>query len=287
MSGERLHIAILGLGIIGGSLAYALQGFQNCVITGYAPTERTRVAAKKAGAIHNAADNVLDAVKDADLVIFASSPETILKNMEIVLPILRPGTMITEICGVKKEIFDFLSIHLPSEIHYIGLHPMAGKEVGGFSNADPALFQNAGFIIVTPEEPEKTSQAYLSLLQQLSHYVGAGRVVINTAQEHDLLIAYSSDLMHIAATGLCVSYPENLTMAHTAGAFRDCTRIANIDADLWTELLLDNGENIIPVLDTYIQNLIAFSSALKEHDAQQLHCLLQQASENKRKILTL
>jgi prephenate dehydrogenase len=279
-----LKISIIGLGLIGGSLAKALKGFGS-EICGCDIDKDVLRSALESKAIDRAEKKPRDAVSGADLIIFASSPETVIRNMS---ECLREGTgahndgpVVTEICGVKKEIIEFVEKNLP-DINYAGLHPMAGKEVGGFINSDAELFKDAGFIII----PSKNSNAKtLRLLTELSLYVGAGRIVTNDPETHDKVIAYTSDLPHIVATAMCRDFPPEITMAHTAGAFRGTTRVAKIDAALWRELLLRNAQNIIPFLETYINNLSKVNDALKNQDGEFIYEFLKSSSENKVKIL--
>lgn len=284
MQKSGFNIAIIGLGLMGGSLAYALHGFKDGTVTGFDTDIATLKLALEREAIGRAAASLREAVTGADLTIFCSSPNSIIKNMRQSLPYFKQDSVVTDICGIKKDILAFVRENFPPHIDYVGLHPMAGKEVSGFENADTELFKNAGFILVLSDNCKESS---VGLLKELSSYVGAGRIAINHADDHDALIAYTSDLMHIAATALCADYPENITMAHAAGAFRDCTRIACIDADLWTELLIGNSGNIVPYLSGYIQNLTAFRNALKSGDKEFIHAFLRKASDNKAKMLTL
>ena len=284
MAKYRYTTAIIGLGLMGGSLAYALRGFQDGLITGYDTDRDVMRRALRLGAIDCAAETLEQAVGDADLVMYCSSPQSIQTNMLHSFPHLKPGAVVSDICGVKKDILALAAEHLPPHIHYVGLHPMAGKEVGGFDNAEARLFKGAGFILVLPEN---CAQSAIDMLTALSRYVGAGRVVVNHANEHDAIIAYSSDLMHISAAALCADYPPSITMAHTAGAFRDCTRIAKIDAALWTELLSANAYNILPELKRYIATLERYAEALQSGDQTTLYEMLETANQNKASILSL
>ena len=278
------NVSIVGLGLMGGSLAFALRGFRDCRITGYDIDAGVAAAALERGAVDGVAESLRQAAEDADLTVFCSGPRTILENMRSCAGVFKEGSVVTDICGIKHDILAYVDGDMRSRADYVGLHPMAGKEVGGFCNADPAIFKGAGFIIVTPGKYRPES---VELLRELSEYAGAGRVVINRAGEHDRLIAYTSDLMHISATALCHGYPEDMTMAHTAGAFRDCTRIADIDAGLWAELLAGNADNITPFLDGYISALTGVRDALARNDRAFLYEFLDRAAQNKRKIKTL
>ncbi|MCL2084432.1 MAG: prephenate dehydrogenase/arogenate dehydrogenase family protein [Oscillospiraceae bacterium] len=278
------QISVIGLGLMGGSLAFALRGFRDCRITGYDLDASVAAAALERGAIDRAAASPREAADGASLTLFCSSPHTIIENMRMCIPIFKKGSVVSDICGIKRDIFAFAERHMPPHADYVGTHPMAGKEVGGFVNADPRIFAGAGFIL-TPSERCRPESA--ELLREAALYAGAGRVVINRAGEHDRLIAYTSDLMHISAAALCADFPPDMTMAHTAGAFRDCTRIADIDAELWTELLTENADNIKPFLDAYISALTDVKSALARDDRVFLNSFLSRAARNKRRIKTL
>lgn len=284
MTDRDFNVAIIGLGLIGGSLAYALRGFRSCRLTGFDIDDNVLYRARQKGALDRCAGSLEEAVTGADLAIFCSSPHSVIQNMRYCLPFFKSGAVVTEICGVKRDILTFVETTFPDHLHYIGLHPMAGKEVSGFANAEGTLFRNAGFIIVPPASYH---QQALELIEELAHYVGAGRVAVNGADEHDAIIAYTSDLMHIAATSLCHDFPANMTMAHTAAAFRDCTRIANVDATLWTELLLENAANIIPHLGRYIENLTNFQAALQSRDQEFIQQFLERATDHKKQIVKL
>ncbi|GHU71156.1 prephenate dehydrogenase [Clostridia bacterium] len=286
-----MRIAVLGLGLIGGSLAYALEGFSDARRVGFDPDETTRAQALERGAVDEVVITPEECVRDADLVIYASSPHTIMENMRRTFPLLNDNCIVTEICGVKREMAEFVSGILPSGVGYCGLHPMAGREVGGFVNADKNLFRGAGFILVPASDAEvdEPMKNAVELLTALCQHVGAGRIVVNNPDIHDSIIAYTSDLMHISAAALCDEFMPDMTLAHTAGAFRDCTRVARIDADLWTELLLDNRELILPHLTRYIDTLTRYADALGlagQTDAAALHTLLARSAVNKVEILT-
>ena len=281
---KRFKISIIGLGLMGGSFAYALRDFNNCEITGFDINEETMKKALSANAADKLAGNVKEAVCDAELVIFCTPPHNIVKDITENIKHFKNNSVVTEICGVKREIYSKIIPILPENIDFVGIHPMAGKEVGGFANSDKSIFQGAGFVIVSHE---KCKSASVNLLEDISSYVGAGRICVNNAEEHDNIIAYTSDLMHISAAALCKSYPQNMTLTHTAGAFRDCTRIADIDAELWTELCLNNSGNILPYLQKYIDNLTEFRTALESGDEKFINKFLADASENKKGIKKL
>lgn len=275
--------AVIGLGIIGGSMAYALKGFHGNVIFGFDADKETLCLAKERGAVDVAADNAAEAIKDADLIIIATYPDSIAAIVKDNLKSFKRGAVITDICGVKTRISEEIEEVLPEGVSYVGSHPMAGKEVEGFVNAEAAIFKNCGFIIT----PSKSStDDGIKLIYEMAEYMGASRIAVNTPKEHDEIIAYTSDLMHIAACGLCLDFNDKMNLAYTAGAFRDCTRIALINPKLWTELFMENPNQISIELSRFIDSLNRFKDALDNRDDKQLYSLLEKVRENKIDILS-
>ncbi|MBO5364724.1 MAG: prephenate dehydrogenase/arogenate dehydrogenase family protein [Clostridia bacterium] len=271
-------IAVIGMGLIGGSLTYALRGFRNAEIVGCDIDAKTREMAIKEKAVSFATGNPAEAISGADLVILCTYPTLIPKILRENRDCLKPGAVVTDVCGIKRNIAKEICQSLPDGVDYVGGHPMAGTENSGFSYATPELFWMTGFI-VTPMPDAKASS--IALVKEMAHYIGATRITQATFEEHDGVIAYTSDLMHIAAAGLCLDFHPNMNRAYTAGAFRDCTRIAKINPDLWTELFLDNKENVVAEIDRYLRSLNRIRNAIQEENAGELHSLLETVARNK------
>ncbi len=271
-------IAVIGLGLIGGSLSYALRGFRNAEIVGCDINPKTREDAVKKKAVHVATENPAEAISGADLVILCTYPKQIPGILRENRRCLKPGAVVSDVCGIKSKIAEEICEILPDGVDYVGGHPMAGTENSGFDYATAELFWMTGFI-VTPMSGAKESS--VSLIKEMAHYIGATRITEASFQEHDGVIAYTSDLMHIAAAGLCLDYHPNMNRAYTAGAFRDCTRIAKINPALWTELFLDNKENVVVEIDRYLESLNRIRDAIQREDAKTLHQLLATVAENK------
>ncbi len=273
-------ISIIGLGLIGGSIAYGLKDYGE--ITGFDTKESVLKKAVEKAAVHKVCNNPREAVSDADIVILCIYPESIYGFLKENMPYMKPGAVITDVCGVKAGLYKQLSEIIPATLDYVGIHPMAGKEVDGFDNADPAIFKNTGFLIIPTEnsKPENIEE-----MKNIATHLGATKIAVTSAGEHDDIIAYTSDLMHISAACLCMDYHEKMTPAFTAGAYRDCTRIARINPQLWTELLLSNRDFINMHLKKYINNLNAVLEALETQNASQLYKLLERSDKNKEEML--
>lgn len=268
---------------MGGSLAYALSGFHGCRISGFDTDAGVMNDALSRGAIDEACASARLAAENADLTILCLYPAAILRSLEELSCSFKPGSVVTEIGGLKRTVCALAERVIPCGVEYVGIHPMAGKETGGFVNADKAIFLNSGFI-VTP--CASTGEAAVVLMLELASHIGASRVCVSSAEEHDELIGYTSGLMHASAACLCMDYPERFTLAHAAGAYRDCTRIANINPELWTELLSENGEYLLRHLDKYIGNLTRMRDALAAENRPEIYNLLARAGENKRMMIS-
>jgi len=275
-------VAILGLGLMGGSLGYALRGFRGCLRLGYDIDPDVTRRALDAGAVDETCVDEAEAVSQADLSILCMSPAGIIDCISRLRGFFRPGSTVTEIGGVKEYISFAAEKFLPETVQYIGIHPMAGKELSGFSQADAAIFVNSGFLIVPPA---RTSSETVELMQELADHIGASRVTVTDVTAHDRIIAWSSALMHLSAFALCHGIPENYTGAFGAGALRDATRVASSDPTLWTELFLDNRAWLLSALDGYVEELAKFRAALNDEDEEVLYKLLKNANEMKKILL--
>ena len=275
-------IAVIGLGLMGASLAGALRGFRRARIAGSDIREDICRKALEHGIVDEASALPADSIKDADLVIFCVYAHNIPRLIEENLASFAHSPVISDICGVKSGLYAKLRGILPAGADYVGIHPMAGGERDGFENANPSIYKNSGMIIcpLPGTKPES-----VELMRELAEYVGATRLAVTSPKEHASIIAYTSDLMHIASAGLCMEYHPGLTAAFTAGAFRDCTRIADINADAWTELLLDNKTRTLERLDEYIDSLRKVRGAMAASDKNELRALLERAGKNKREML--
>lgn len=271
-------IAVIGLGIIGGSTAYALRGFRSGTVVGCDTNAETREMALNSGAVSETYENAGDAIENADLIVLATYPDGIVKTVAENKDRFKKGAVITDVCGVKTAISAEMAKALPDGVDYVGGHPMAGKEVDGFANASADMFEDCGFII-TPIEGSRTES--VELVREMAEYIGAARIAVAEPELHDSTIAYTSDLMHIAASALCLDFHENMSLAYTAGAFRDCTRIALINPQLWTELFMANAQNTVAEIDKFINSLSQLRDSIADGDEERLCGLLTRVRENK------
>ncbi|MDR3674293.1 MAG: prephenate dehydrogenase/arogenate dehydrogenase family protein [Acidobacteriota bacterium] len=252
-------VAIVGLGLLGGSLGLALKkaGFAGRIV-GYARRAGTRDQALRAGAIDEAFTDVTEAVRGADLVILATPVAVILDQLPRLQPHLSPQALITDVGSTKRRICK-LAAELYSEAPlFLGGHPMAGKERSGLENADARLFKNARYVL-TPIKQEHLNDARVQAFRRLVTAIGARPLTTDPAT-HDLAVAYLSHLPQLLSSGLASLVEEKhtnegLTLEVAASGFRDVTRLADSPYSIWRDICLTNTENIQMALDALIQKL--------------------------------
>jgi prephenate dehydrogenase len=276
-------VAVIGLGLMGGSLGYALRGFAGTRV-GYDRDPSVRRAALDASAVDAAADTPEQAIARAGLTVFCTPPAQIRADIERFAGLFRRGSVVTELGGLKRETARLAESVLPPDVDYAGIHPMAGRELSGFGNADGNLFRGTGFLI-TPVP--RTKPETVEKLRNLARHIGADKIAVVGAEEHDRIIAYTSDLMHVAAFGLTLDYEPGSGGAFRAGAFRDCTRVARSDPELWAALLSQNRDMLLPRLRTYLDGLNGVYTALESADEDALRDLLTKAQMGKKELEAL
>lgn len=272
-------LVIVGLGLIGGSLAMAARGFEGYQVIGVDVSEPTLRFADQ----HGVADVVTgddSVIRQADVTFLCLHPGGILRFLEEHRNDFKPGSLVADVCGVKTAVMEAARC-LPPEVDFIGCHPMAGKETSGIEHADAALFHRAHFIL-TPR-PEST-QAHLDLLAQLALHIGCRDVVNTTPERHDAIIAYTSQVMHIMAVAVCDDPGLFDCQGFEGGSFRDCTRVAALDVPLWTQLFSLNAPALTRVIRTLEENLRSYRQVIEQGDTQALHDKLAVSAHRKRRM---
>lgn len=258
-------IAVIGMGIIGGSIAGALTraGF---AVDGVSRSEASVEYAIKAGYIRKCAKDI----SDYDVVFIAVPPKATLDYLQNGK--FKDGALVTDICGVK-EILEKAVYAQKRNYRYVGIHPMAGKETSGISSATPTLFENANLVITHAKQTRRTD---VDEIKKYATAMGFGKIVECTASEHDKKIALTSQLAHIVSNAYVKSDEVVGCDGFTGGSFQDMTRIAGVDEKVWTPLYACNRNNIIKELDGLIANLSQYRDALVEQDDQKLSELLKE-----------
>lgn len=277
-----MKTAILGLGLIGGSVARRLRGFHNCKISAYNRSIESLNTALRDGVIDEGCQNPADAIRDADLIILCLYPQL---NVDIIknnAEYLKKGAVITDVSGVKGFMIKELAKILPDDVDFVGAHPMAGREVGGYKSSTDTLFDKASFII-TPTERNKPES--VALIRELAEYIGCANVVTTTPEEHDAIIAYTSQLMHVVAVALCDNPMIERSTFFSAGSLRDCTRVAKINEVMWSELFLENKTELVKRIREMEASLEKIANAINNGDRAELEKIMKHACEQKIKWL--
>lgn len=275
-----MKIGIVGLGLIGGSLAKALKFHTDHTVLGWNRTAEVVLKAKLLGAIDG---ELTDAqIADCDMLICALYPQLTVDFVLKYAPTLKKGAIVLDACGVKRVICKPLTA--AAKMHgfvFYGGHPMAGLHKSGFSHTNVDMFKNASMILVPPDDADI---AQLAMLKDLFLSIGFTNIQMTTAEEHDRIIAYTSQLAHIVSNAYVKSPEAQVHSGFSAGSYKDLTRVAELNADMWTELFLENGDNLLFEVEGIITNLQAYADALRNRDAETLHALLKAGSDRKQQI---
>lgn len=276
------NITVVGLGLIGGAFAMALKELKPKNLWGIDIDKITLETAESMGIIDKGYINVKVPLKDSDIVIIALYPNLTEKFIKDNNEFFKSGAIITDCAGIKATLVENVNAFIREDIDFIGGHPMAGKESKGLACASKDIFYNANYIL-TPTKRNKTKN--LNILECIIKRIGCKNVVKVNPREHDTMIAYTSHLPHIIAAALVNSdgLPV-ITEKFIAGGFRDVTRIADSNALLWTELLMNNSDNVINKLEIFEKNIKVIKNALIERNEEAVKAEFESAGARRREL---
>ncbi len=272
-----MNIAVVGMGLIGGSFAKAIKEKTAHTVFGTDADTQVLAKARLVGAI----DDILDSEKLAtcELVIIALYPQAAIDWLDANAEHMIKTAIVTDTCGVKQAVCGgCLAIAQQHGFTYIGGHPMAGVEHSGFDHSRGDMFENASMVL-TPTS--NTPIAEVDRLRKFLLSVGFARMVITSPAEHDRMIAYTSQLAHVVSNAYVQSPCALGHRGFSAGSYRDMTRVATLNEDMWTELFLDNYQPLAEELDALIERLQDFSVAIKAQDGDRLRAMLRAGREQK------
>lgn len=276
------RILIVGLGLLGGSYGLALRkkGFRK--VYGLARRQETVDYALEHGIIHaGSAEIDEELISRADLIIFALYPTVFMNWVEQNGGLIRPGTVVTDVTGVKSCLIDPVCAHLPEGVEFVSVHPMAGREVGGIEHADDRIFEGANYIVVPTE---KNSEEGIRLCEDLGRELGFARISRLSPQEHDDMIAFLSQLTHCVAVSLMCASEDDRLADYTGDSFRDLTRIARINDDMWSELFLLNKEALLRQMDTFLEQVMRMRGYLAASDREGLRDMMRISTARRAKF---
>lgn len=278
-----MNIAVVGLGLIGGSFCKALKKNTFHHIMGI---DTNKEAIRKA-LDHGAIDEEIstDRLDEANLTIICLYPEAIVSFVKHNASKFKKGGIVIDSCGIKEYIVKECTPVLEEQgVIFVGAHPMAGREFSGFDYSQEDLFKGASFII-TPTE--KTPQIAVDLLQTLAGSIEFGKAVVSTPQKHDEVIAYTSQLAHVVSN----AYVKSPTMLNydgfSAGSFQDLTRVAKLNEYMWSELFMCNKTALLNEINCILAHITEYRDAIVNNDTERLIEILRNGRELKEKSLEL
>ncbi len=275
-----MNIGIVGLGLIGGSLAKAIKTNTEHLVFGMDENEKVTNLARAEGFVDLALDE--SNLSQCDTVIIALYPQATIDYLKNHAKLMKNGTIIVDCAGVKKRIIDEVEEvvrNLP--VRFIGGHPMAGIEKSGYENSFPQLFSKASMILCKTRE---TDEEALGILEELFLSIGFGFVKVTTPEEHDRMIAYTSQLAHIVSSAFIKSKNSDNHQGFSAGSFKDLTRVAKLNETMWTELFFENQEALLQETEAFMRELESYRKALSEGNYGEMKKLLREGRLQKESV---
>lgn len=271
-----MNILISGMGLIGGSLCKALKKYTEHKVIGYDINSDV----EKLALSENSIDQIFNGdYSGIDIIIICMYPEICEKYFYSIMPKIEKYTLVTDVCGIKGEMSERLhQSAIGHGIEYIPIHPMAGKEVGGYSNSSADLYIRANMVITPFEESDRRKT---EILLKLSENIGFRKIVVTTPQEHDMMIAYTSQLAHIVSSAYVKSPSLDKECGFSGGSFQDMTRIATMNEDMWTSLFMQNRKNLESELSILIENLEKYREALQNNNPEEMKNLIREGTNLK------
>ena len=272
-----MNVGIVGLGLIGGSMAKSIKARTGHTVYGTDLSAETMTMARMCGAID--APLTEENLSACDLILVAIRPQAAIDWVKSHAAAISKSAIVVDLCGVKRGVVAAIApVAEQYGFAYIGGHPMAGRERGGFTAATDDLYVGASMIL-TPDK--RTDMQLLETLKAFFLDVGFAGLTFSTPEEHDRIIAFTSQLAHIASSAYVKSPEAQRRRGFSAGSFQDMTRVARLDEDMWTELFLADADYLTSELEVLIGHLNEYLDALKNRDAEQLRALLRDGRANK------
>lgn len=275
-----MTVGIIGLGLIGGSLAKAYQRSEGVTVLGWDKDPSITEFAQIAQAIQGPLTD--DRLGELDLLLLATYPEAVVEHMTRLAPLLSKETMVIDCAGTKEKVCaGVFPLAEQYGFPFLGGHPMAGTHYSGFRASRADLFDGAPMVIVPPRFDDIR---LLDRAKTLLMPVGFGRISITTAKEHDQRIAFTSQMAHVISNAYIKSPTARQHDGFSAGSYKDLTRVAWLNPAMWAELFLENRENLLFELDTLIASLGQYRKAIEENDFDTLCHLLDEGRRIKEEV---
>lgn len=282
MRGLDLNITIVGLGLMGGSYALALKKLKPKKIYAIDIDEEALSFGEKNGIIDKGFIDPEVPLKESDLVIICVYPKMIKDFIKNNIDNFKPGAVITDITGIKKEFAQEINSALREDIDFVFGHPMAGREFVGVKYASDKIFKGANYIIIPTDKNKEKS---IELMENIARSIGFKNVERLSIEKHDEVIGFASQLPHVIAVSLVNS--DNLDVdigKFTGDSYRDLTRIARVNTKLWSELFMGNKDNLIAQIEEFEDNIADIKNALINNDTETLGKILNKARKKREEM---
>ncbi len=281
MHDKEKNLLIVGLGLIGGSYAKALKDSEYRVMAIDTNKESVDYAVSTGIVDEAAAFADPKLIEKADYIIISLYPSKAFSWIKENVSFIKKQVYISDVLGVKGDIIDNIQSILPDNIEYISAHPMAGREKSGVQNSDCSVFKNANYIVVPTK---RNTEKAIDWCKNLGTMLGFTRISVLSPEEHDRMIAYVSQLTHCIAVSLMNCDGAVESKAYCGDSYRDLTRIANINADMWSELFIENKKYLVEEIDEFIEELTRLRGMIQTEDVEPLKERLNNSTMRRREF---
>lgn len=282
MEFKDLTITVVGLGVIGGSMAMALKKLSPKFIFGIDRDVKVLQEAKLKGVIDEGFINPKEALIKSDLVIVALYPKNTIQFIKDNNENFKSSSLIIDTTGIKESLVYEVQSFIRSDLEFLGTHPMAGKAEQGFNNADCRIFYDANYILTPTEKNSKKNKVFI---ENIIKAIGFKNIIELSPEEHDKIVAYTSHLPHILAVAIINSKITDKDIGKlVGGSFKDATRVADINSELWCELLCENSKYITSVIDELENQITLMKEAIFTADKETLMQIFNTAKNSRRDI---
>ncbi len=280
---KNTKFLIVGLGLLGGSYARGLteKGYYVEAIT--KEKEDIEYAIEHEMIKKGTTEIDEDMIRNADIIIFALYPKTFIEWIETNGYLIKPGTVITDVTGVKGCVVEKIQESLPPLVEFVSAHPMAGREVYGIKNSDERIFYGANYIVVSTK---RNTEEGIEACKRIGEILGFGRISELSPEAHDEMIGFVSQLTHCIAVSLMTCYEHGHLEKYTGDSFRDLTRIANINENMWSELFLMNKEALLKQMDIFMGEFQKLRAYLEEDNREDMMDMMR-VSTKRRKLFDI
>ena len=276
-----MNVGIAGLGLIGGSMAKAIHRYTAAhSVFGLEKSAEILETARLQGVVQ--AELTRENAGELDLLLLALYPDGAIQCLRELAPGLKPGALVVDLCGVKRAVFEpLLALARAHGLRYVGGHPMAGTQYSGYANSKADMFEGAPMVVVPKERDDIL---LLDRVKKLLTPAGFSHVTVTTAEHHDEMIAYTSQMCHVISNAYVKSPRAQMHKGYSAGSYMDLTRVAWLNEHMWTDLFLENRDFLLRELDEMIGHLQEYKTALEQGNGDRLCTLLAEGRICKEKV---